>query len=884
MSAPSSDTSETPSLIEHPALGSSTASLSSTASPAPRPVTLKDTASETIAALAPAPGVNSVSGLGKTGKEQLDRLGSSEVFGGAQAVVGPAHGEGPEFVAIIRKQHSDGEEAHEREEGEEGEGAQDHDDGEGGDKHPPRWLRKVKEGVTSAASSLKEKAASAKGERSSSVSSGSGSIVHGRERTKSLGSRSILSGSASSVHDDAAPAPVRPTPGRVVTDSRGQPVPLEVGGAAAPKAVKEDDFASTATSVKDKILEEYGVEPKTTNEKFHSLFKTIPGQEELIEGEFSGKLYLSEHFLSFRANILGTSTLPPSPSRLSRAHSISPTQGWETSLQIPWSEIVTIEKRMTAKIIPNAIEVRTLHATHTFVSFIARDAAYDLLVAIWHHAHPHEELTRVKGRGRAWSTSSAATGNSAATGSAKERDDGDSTSEISFEDEKGEKKKHRFSLTALRHVSLKRDSASTADSSPTEAEKIKQSAQAGEKGGGGGGHPETHYDGPEYKNEALDCVIPTSPEKAYSLFFTNEEFLKLFLEEKEHLKEIDVGPWKSVDGASEDSDHALKERDMRYLKPLNAPVGPKETHCIIHDKNVRPFLLALTFQRPGCSHLLSFFCLQEKVDSESYISNVTTTKTPDVPSGDNFSVVTRTVFTWAEGGGCRVRVTTEVEWTKVSCSCSFLFSSTTTLTARLHSQVNRLLRGVIERGALDGQKTYHKDLEEAVRAHIDANKSEYVVATSGCSSAASRPPPSDKAAAAAASSAESSSVVGGFLDSLPLPVPASTFLLGLVVFLALTNFFTLLSLRSQAASARSARIGQPGEVASAVSRVLGEFNALHERRVVGTEGGVSGEVAHLKRAVIGLEKQVGHVVGQLGKIVEQVRDVADRTHGVQGML
>ncbi|GAA5939686.1 hypothetical protein JCM1841_001151 [Sporobolomyces salmonicolor] len=824
MSAPSSDTSETPSLIEHPALGSSTASLSSTASPAPRPVTLKDTASETIAALAPAPGVNSVSGLGKTGKEQLDRLGSSEVFGGAQAVVGPAHGEGPEFVAIIRKQHSDGEEAHEREEGEEGEGAQDHDDGEGGDKHPPRWLRKVKEGVTSAASSLKEKAASAKGERSSSVSSGSGSIVHGRERTKSLGSRSILSGSASSVHDDAAPAPVRPTPGRVVTDSRGQPVPLEVGGAAAPKAVKEDDFASTATSVKDKILEEYGVEPKTTNEKFHSLFKTIPGQEELIEDYrcalvkdilVQGKLYLSEHFLSFRANILG----------------------WETSLQIPWSEIVTIEKRMTAKIIPNAIEVRTLHATHTFVSFIARDAAYDLLVAIWHHAHPHEELTRVKGRGRAWSTSSAATGNSAATGSAKERDDGDSTSEISFEDEKGEKKKHRFSLTALRHVSLKRDSASTADSSPTEAEKIKQSAQAGEKGGGGGGHPETHYDGPEYKNEALDCVIPTSPEKAYSLFFTNEEFLKLFLEEKEHLKEIDVGPWKSVDGASEDSDHALKERDMRYLKPLNAPVGPKETHCIIHDKN-------------------------EKVDSESYISNVTTTKTPDVPSGDNFSVVTRTVFTWAEGGGCRVRVTTEVEWTKV----------------------NRLLRGVIERGALDGQKTYHKDLEEAVRAHIDANKSEYVVATSGCSSAASRPPPSDKAAAAAASSAESSSVVGGFLDSLPLPVPASTFLLGLVVFLALTNFFTLLSLRSQAASARSARIGQPGEVASAVSRVLGEFNALHERRVVGTEGGVSGEVAHLKRAVIGLEKQVGHVVAQLGKIVEQVRDVADRTHGVQGML
>lgn len=54
------------------------------------------------------------------------------------------------------------------------------------------------------------------------------------------------------------------------------------------------------------------------------------------------------------------------------------------------------------------------------------------------------------------------------------------------------------------------------------------------------------------------------------------------------------------------------------------------------------------------------------MDPETCISNVTVTKTPDVPSGDNFSTVTRSTFTWAEGGGTRVRVTTEVEWTKVS--------------------------------------------------------------------------------------------------------------------------------------------------------------------------------------------------------------------------
>lgn len=43
---------------------------------------------------------------------------------------------------------------------------------------------------------------------------------------------------------------------------------------------------------------------------------------------------------------------------------------------------------MTAKIIPNAIEVRTLHATHSFSSFIARDASFALLVAVWKHVHP----------------------------------------------------------------------------------------------------------------------------------------------------------------------------------------------------------------------------------------------------------------------------------------------------------------------------------------------------------------------------------------------------------------------------------------------------------------------------------------------------------------
>jgi hypothetical protein len=183
-----------------------------------------------------------------------------------------------------------------------------------------------------------------------------------------------------------------------------------------------------------------------------------------------------------------------------------------------------------------------------------------------------------------------------------------------------------------------------------------------------------------------------------------------------------------------------------------------------------------------------------------------------------------------------------------------------------------MLRGVIERGAIDGQKTYHKDLEEAVRAHIEANKDEYGVETSGESAA---PKPSTSST----SSAES----GGFLDSLP--VSPLVLLLGLVIILAFTNFFTLLSLRHQAAAARSARVGHPAEVANAVSRVLGDFNSLHESRLAGSTGeGVAGEVQQLKKMLAGLEKEIGHIAGRVTKAVGQVREASDRMEGVRAML
>lgn len=122
----------------------------------------------------------------------------------------------------------------------------------------------------------------------------------------------------------------------------------------------------------------------------------------------------------------------------------------------------------------------------------------------------------------------------------------------------------------------------------------------------------------------------------------------------------------------------LLQRNMSYIKPLNAPMGPKQTKCEIQD-------------------------IMEHQDFDKYISTLTTTRTPDVPSGGVFSVKTRTCIMWAGPASSKVVVTSQVEWTGRS-----------------------FIKGIIERSAIDGQKVYHGELEKAMRAYIQEHHSEFV--------------------------------------------------------------------------------------------------------------------------------------------------------------
>lgn len=73
-------------------------------------------------------------------------------------------------------------------------------------------------------------------------------------------------------------------------------------------------------------------------------------------------MYLSQNYLCFYANILN----------------------WKTSLSLKFQDIVGITREKTAKVIPNAIEIKSNKPEkYFFASFVARDKTYALMFRIW---------------------------------------------------------------------------------------------------------------------------------------------------------------------------------------------------------------------------------------------------------------------------------------------------------------------------------------------------------------------------------------------------------------------------------------------------------------------------------------------------------------------
>ncbi|OSD01214.1 hypothetical protein PYCCODRAFT_1370012 [Trametes coccinea BRFM310] len=351
----------------------------------------------------------------------------------------------------------------------------------------------------------------------------------------------------------------------------------------------------------------FAVASNKRNQDFHELFPTVPEGDYLIDDYgcalqreilIQGRLYISENHVCFHANIFG----------------------WITDLSIPMSEVTSLEKRMTAFVIPNAIQLSTRTAKYTFTSFLSRDTTFDVLYNVWRLARPEN-------------SSDASLGMSP-RGSLENGDGSEST-----------------------------------DGSAQPNGKANGAAKAAVKS------KVTQCDcgkaGQHYPEVAMEAVFPGTPEKIYNLMFTSG-FIKDFMRDGQKLIDIQISDWMPTDNPK------LLARNMTYIKPLNGSIGPKQTKCELRDETV--------------------FC-----DFDRYVTMLTTTRTPEVPSGGAFAVKTRTCITYASSVSTKVLVTTQVEWTGRS-----------------------FIKGIIEKSALDGQKTYHADLEKAMREYIHEHQSEFI--------------------------------------------------------------------------------------------------------------------------------------------------------------
>ncbi|KAH8836166.1 hypothetical protein DL96DRAFT_110451 [Flagelloscypha sp. PMI_526] len=345
----------------------------------------------------------------------------------------------------------------------------------------------------------------------------------------------------------------------------------------------------------------FAVASSQRNQDFHKIFPSVPEGDYLIDDYgcalqrdilIQGRLYVSENHVCFHANIFG----------------------WITDLSVPIFEITSLERKMTAFVIPNAIQITTRRAKYTFASFLARDTTFDVIYNVWRSAR----------------TVGSPDGESIISGEGAVQAGGDPGTMAN---------------------------GPTANGS-IPARKATRCA-CGERG-------------EHYTEKAMEIIIPGTPERIYNLMFASG-FMKDFLRVDQKLIDLQMADWTPVAPGSK-----LLTRNMSYIKPLNGSVGPKQTKCEISDEVVH-------------------------CDFDTYVSTITTTRTPDVPSGGVFSVKTRTCIMWASAASTKVIVTTQVEWTGRS-----------------------FIKGIIERSCIEGQKTYHNELDKAMRAYIQQHQSEFI--------------------------------------------------------------------------------------------------------------------------------------------------------------
>ncbi|KAL1895387.1 hypothetical protein Cpir12675_003248 [Ceratocystis pirilliformis] len=402
----------------------------------------------------------------------------------------------------------------------------------------------------------------------------------------------------------------------------------------------------------------FAIASKKRNKDFHTLFKSVPDDDYLIE-DYScalqreilcqGRLYVSEGHLCFSSNILG----------------------WITTLVIRFDEIVAVEKRNTALIFKNGLMISTLQNRHIFASFTSRDATYDLIINIWKLGHHTLEITADKTEKTMDDPTVPLQHDDVHSGS---EDGSDEEDDVYDEDDDN-------TYSTPESVTMANSSFPEADTEKTGTRKLSTTGGTGgtasdvppASAGSGQDFPGPATHGPtdcgdeanHYDRVVGDDIMPAPLGKVYDLLFgpASVNFLQKFIIENQRCTEYTTEDRK---GLTSDN----KTRTFTYIKPLNAPIGPKQTKCIVTE-------------------------MLDVIDLSKAVNVTVSTQTPDVPSGNVFTVKTHYCLSWAENNQTRIQVNCTVEWSGKSW-----------------------IKSPIEKGANDGQVQYCNDLFGAIRLAI----------------------------------------------------------------------------------------------------------------------------------------------------------------------
>lgn len=388
----------------------------------------------------------------------------------------------------------------------------------------------------------------------------------------------------------------------------------------------------------------FAVASRKRNRDFHQLFRSVPEDDYLIEDYSAaiqkdillhGRLYISEGHICFNSNIFG----------------------YVTNLVISFDEVVSVEKKNTAMVFPNAIVIQTLHARNVFASLASRESTYDLIIGIWKISHPN---LRSSLNGVQLNEAGGGDKTVKAEGSVSDTQNEDDEEEAVYDEDADEED----ALGSFSEAGGGSVAGSDAADGPAKEGIRKFSSPTAVTGGAIGDAPATgsavvdkgalgtsemtvDFPGPT-SHSPTDCgdqdkhleklvkdeVIPAPLGKVYSLMFgpASGSFMSNWLREEQ--KVIDLQLEDDKKGLTE----ARQARTYTYIKPLNAPIGPKQTKCIITET-------------------------LDSIDLEKAVLVTVVTQTPDVPNGSIFTVKTKYCLMWAEGNSTRLIMSCALEWT-----------------------------------------------------------------------------------------------------------------------------------------------------------------------------------------------------------------------------